>query len=52
MQSELAIHMQNNEAGHLPNTLQENEFQTDERPCERPKSINTLKEKLRGNLIN
>ena len=44
--------MQNNEAGHLPSTLQENEFQIDERPSERPKSINTLKEKLGGNAIN
>ena len=43
--------MQNNEAGHLPNTLQENEIQIDKRPSERPKSINTLKEKLGGNLI-
>lgn len=35
-----------------PNMLQQNEVQTAERQTERPKSINTLKENLGGNLIN
>lgn len=44
--------MQNNELGHIPNMLQQNEIHTAEKQSERPKSINTLKENLGGNLIN
>lgn len=52
MKGELTTHMQNNELGHFRNTLQLDEVQTEERQIERPKSINSLKENLGGNLIN
>lgn len=52
MQGEFTTHLPSNEAGHLPNTLQQNELQIDERSSKKSKSMNNLKENLGGNLIN